>query len=177
MKYKRLKAACYMTNCTMAVTGNLTPLLFLTFNVKYGISYTLLGSLALINFCTQLGIDLIFSFLSKKFNIPKTVKIMPIISAIGLISFAVLPLLFRNYTYLGLAVGTVIFSVAAGLSEVLNSPTIAAIHSENPDREMSKLHSVYAWAVVVMVIFSTAFLKIFGGDRWFSCPLFSPPFP
>ena len=67
--------------------------------------------------------------------------------------------------------GTVVFSVAAGLSEVLNSPTIAAIPSENPDREMSKLHSVYAWAVVVMVIFSTAFLKIFGGDRWFFLPL------
>ena len=171
MNYKRLKAACYITNCAMSVTGNLSPLLFLTFNTIYGISYTLLGSLVLVNFCTQLGIDLVFSFFSKKFNIPRTVKIMPLISALGLVLFAVIPWMFPNIAYLGLIIGTVVFSVAAGLSEVLNSPTVAAIPSDNPDREMSKLHSIYAWGVVAMVIISTVFLKFAGRDNWFFLPL------
>ena len=66
MKYSRLKAACYMTNISMSVVGNLSPLLFVTFRETYGISYTLLGLLVLINFSTQLIVDLVFSFFCLK---------------------------------------------------------------------------------------------------------------
>ena len=72
--YKRLKYACYTTNVSMSVVGNISPILFLTFHNLYGISYSLLGLLVLINFITQLSIDLIFSFFSHKFNIPLAVK-------------------------------------------------------------------------------------------------------
>lgn len=164
--YKRLKMGCYMTNISMSVVGNLTPLLFLTFHTKYGISYSLLGLLVLINFFTQLGVDLIFSFFSHKFNIGKTVKITPVITVIGLWAFAILPWLFPAHAYLGIVIGTVIFSASSGLCEVLISPTIAAIPAENPEREMSKLHSIYAWGVVGAVIFATLFLLLFGAERW-----------
>ena len=76
-KIKRLQYACYSANVTMSVVGNLSPVLFLTFRSLYGISYTLLGLLVLINFTTQLIVDLIFSFFSHKFNIAKTVKSIP----------------------------------------------------------------------------------------------------
>ena len=82
--YKRLKFACYSVNITMAAIGSLSPLLFLTFRSLYGISYSLLGLLVLINFFTQLGIDLLFSFFSHKFNISKAVKLTPVLSVIGL---------------------------------------------------------------------------------------------
>ena len=65
--YKTLKLACYTTNVSMSIVSNLSPLLFLTFRELYGISYSLLGMLVLINFCTQLIIDLIFSFFSKEY--------------------------------------------------------------------------------------------------------------
>jgi len=165
-KYKVTKTACYMTNISMAIVGNLSPLLFLTFNRQYGISFTLLGLLVLINFCTQLSIDLIFSFFSHKFNIEKTVRMTPIITVVGLLIFSVMPTLYPNQAYLWLAVGTVIFSVSGGLVEVLISPIIAAIPAENPDHEMSKLHSIYAWGVVGVVIFSTVFLAVFGHESW-----------
>ena len=35
--YRRLKMACYMTNISMSVVGNLSPLLFLTFHASYGL--------------------------------------------------------------------------------------------------------------------------------------------
>ena len=44
---KRLKWACYFTNISMAVAGNLPPILFLTFRSMYGVSYSLLGLLVL----------------------------------------------------------------------------------------------------------------------------------
>ena len=159
--YKRLKAACYTANITMSIVGNISPLLFLTFRSLYGTSYSLLGLLVLINFSTQLCVDLIFSFFSHKFNIPVVVKIMPVIAVVGLIFYALAPVLFPNAVYTGLVVGTLIFSAASGLAEVLISPVVAAIPAENPEREMSKLHSIYAWGVVGFVLLATAFLFVF----------------
>ena len=166
INYTRLKAACYTTNVSMSIVVNLSPLLFLTFRTLYGISYSKLGLLVLINFCTQLLIDLAFSFFSHKFNIPLSVKITPLLCFIGLSFYALSPFLFPSAVYAGLVIGTVIFSAAGGLAEVLISPIIAEIPADDPDREMSKLHSIYAWGVVFTVLFSTLFLFAFGEEKW-----------
>ena len=104
--YKRTKYACYMTNISMSVVSILSPLLFLTFRSLYGISYSMLGALVLINFSTQLLIDLIFSFYSHKFDIKKTVKLTPALTATGLFVYAVFPFLFPDAVFLGLTIGT-----------------------------------------------------------------------
>lgn len=166
INYKTLKFACYTANVSTAMMCNLPALLFLTFRSLYGISYSLLGLLVLINFLTQLSIDLIFSFFSHKFNITKTVRIMPILTVAGFALYAFAPTLFPNNVYLGLVLGTIVFSVSGGLSEVLISPIIASIPAKDPDREMSKLHSVYAWGSVGIIIFSTLFLLAFGQTSW-----------
>ena len=70
--YKKTKYTCYYTYLATASIFALPPLLFMTFREMYGISYTLLGTLVLTNFLTQLTIDLIFTFFSKYFNIKKT---------------------------------------------------------------------------------------------------------
>lgn len=163
---RRLKYACYSDNVTMSVVGNLSPVLFLTFRSLYGISYSLLGALVLINFVTQLTVDLIFSFFSHKFNISKTIKSIPVIAAAGFLVYALWPFAFPKHIYAGLVIGTIIFSSASGLSEVLISPVIAAIPSDDPDREMSKLHSTYAWGVVFVIVVSTVFLLLAGGKNW-----------
>ena len=163
---KRLKYACYTTNVSMAVVTNLPPLLFLTFRSMYGISYTQLGLLVLVNYVTQLGVDLVFSFFSHRFSISKAVKLTPVLTATGILIYALWPLLLPEAAYVGLLVGTLMFSAAAGLSEVLISPVVAAIPAENPDKEMSKLHALYAWGVVGVVIVSTLFLQFAGGNNW-----------
>lgn len=165
-KIKRVQYACYSANATMAAVANLSPILFLTFRTLYGISFSLLGLLVLINFVTQLSIDLIFSFFSHKFNIRKTVKIIPVIALGGFLVYAIFPAVFPQYAYLGLLLGTVIISAAAGLAEVLISPVIAALPAEDPEREMSKLHAVYAWGSVGVIVVSTLFLLIAGGENW-----------
>ncbi len=165
-QYKRTKKACYLTSITMSIASNLSPLLFLTFRDMYGLSYTLLGFLVVINFVTQLSVDLIFTFFTKYFNIHKTVRITPFVAFVGLIIYAVLPRLFPGTAFLWIALGTVICSAGSGLAEVLMSPVIAAIPSKNPEGEMSKLHSMYAWGVVGVVILSTLFLLAFGSENW-----------
>ncbi len=165
-KTNRLKYACYSTNVTMSAVGNLSPVLFITFRALYGISYSLLGLLVLINFCTQLLVDLIFSFFSHKFNIPKTLKAIPWIALTGFLIYSLWPFLLPDHVYVGLVIGTVVFSASSGLSEVLISPTIAAIPSDDPDREMSKLHSIYAWGVFFVIVISTLFLLFAGNKNW-----------
>lgn len=163
---KRVKYACYVTNLSMSVVSNIAPVLFLTFRELYGISFTALGFLVLVNFTTQLVIDLIFSLFSHKINMGACVKLIPIINFLGLVVFAAAPTLFPNNVYLGLLLGTLGFSASGAFVEVLISPVIAALPSENPDREVSALHSVYAWGTVGVVIISTLYILAFGSDSW-----------
>ena len=166
LSYRHTKAACGFAYFSMSSVFSLPPLLFAAFREQYGISYTLLGTLVLVNFCTQLGIDLIFSFFSQHFNVHKTIRIMPLITAAGLCIYALIPMLFPRFAYAGLLVGTFIFSVAAGLAEVLVSPAVASLPSDNPGRDMSMLHSLYAYGFVTVVIVSSLFLQIFGNEYW-----------
>ena len=66
--FKRTKFACYAAYFTMSSVFCVPPLLFVTFRELYGISYTLLGTLILTNFCTQLLVDLVFTAFSKHFD-------------------------------------------------------------------------------------------------------------
>lgn len=164
-EHRTLRLACYTTSLSMSIVANLSPVLFLVFRPAYGISYSQMGLLVVINFVTQLIVDLIFSFFSHKFNIVKTVRSTPLFSAAGLILFGLSPVLFPGNVYTGLLIGTVVFSAGSGLAEVLISPVIAAIPSDDPDRQMSGLHSVYAWGVVFVILFSTLYLR-FISQNW-----------
>lgn len=166
LNFKRTKYACYFTTLSTSSVFSLQPLLFSTFRNLYDISYTLLGTLVAVNFCTQLAIDLIFSFLSKHFNIHKTIRLMPVVTAVGMCIYAIIPTIFPQYAYAGLLAGTFIFSVAAGLGEVLLSPTVAACPSDNPEKDMSTLHSLYGYGLVGVAVVSTVFLQFVGQDYW-----------
>ena len=166
INYNRLKWAAYTANLSMSVVACLSPLLFVTFRTLYGISFTKLGLLVLINFLTQLGIDLMLSFIPHKFNIKKTVRFIPVLVTIGLLIYAVFPFVFPNHVYTGLVIGTVIFSASSGFNEVLANPLILSIPSDNPDKEISKLHAVYPWGVVGVIIVGTAFLFFVGSENW-----------
>ena len=164
--FRRTKLTCYFTYPALASIFFLPPILFYTFRQMYGISYTLLGTLVLVNFCTQMVVDLIFTFFSKHFNPHKTIRTMPLLTAVGLVTYAVIPWLFPQYAYIGLLIGTFIFSVSAGLCEVLLSPTVAALPSDDPERDMSTLHSLYGYGAAGVVVVSTVFLQVFGTENW-----------
>lgn len=173
MTFKRLKFACYTSNVSMAIITNYPPLLFLIFRDTFSnISFSMLGLLVLVNYFTQLIVDLIFSFFSHKFNITKTVRIMPVFAAVGFLIYAIWPMIFPQTAFAGLLVGTILFSASSGLSEVLLSPIISALPSDDSERELSRLHSMYAWGVVFTVILSTLVLKVFGGGSWYFLSLF-----
>lgn len=177
VNYTRTKYTCYLSYLCMAAVAGLPPLLFIPFREMFGISYTLLGTLVLINFFTQLAVDLSFTFFSDRFNIHGAIRTMPVLLSLGFIAYALIPNLIPTHAYVGLVIGTVLFSAAAGLCEVLLSPLIAALPSDNPDREMSKLHSLYAYGLLFVILFSTVFLQVFTAKNWMWLVLFFAAVP
>ncbi|MBR3844567.1 MAG: MFS transporter [Clostridia bacterium] len=175
--FSKTKYTCYFTYLAMSSVFSLPPILLVTFREMYGISYTLLGTLVLTNFCTQLLVDLLFTFFTKRFNIHTTIKIMPLLTSLGLVIYALGPTLFPQQAFWGLFAGTVIFSIAAGLCEVLLSPLVAALPSDNPQKDMSTLHSLYAYGVVTVVVISSLFLTLFGRENWMFLVLFWAALP
>ena len=80
--------------------------------------------------------------------------------------YGLTPWILPHHEYIGLVISTFFISISSGLVEVLLSPLVAALPSSNPDKEVSKLHSVFAWGVVGIVIVFSLFMRIFGYDHW-----------
>ncbi len=175
--FRRTKYACFYTYLAMASVFSLPPLLFTTFHERYGVSFTLLGTLVLVNYITQFLIDLTFTFFAKHFNIKFCIRLMPLLTTAGLSLFALIPYFFPAHAYLGLVLGTVVYSAAAGLNEVLLSPMVAALPSKNPQRDMSTLHSLYAYGVLTVILISTLFFRLIGQEHWIFLTLFFAALP
>lgn len=165
-RFLRLKYGCYTAGLSMAIVAYLSPLLFITFREQYGLSYTQLGLLVVINFCTQLLADLAISFFPQFFKIPKITRATQSMTLVGFIIYALWPAFFPDMAYVGLALGTVLFCAGTGFTEVLTTPIISAAFPENADREVSKLHSMYAWGVTGMTLIFTGYLWLFGAENW-----------
>lgn len=173
ISYRSTVSACYIGYVCQAAVNNLAPLLFIIFQTRYSMSYDKISMLILINFITQLLVDLGSLKLSKHMSVRSMTILAHIMCAAGLIMMGVLPLVAEN-TFTVLILSVIVYAVGGGLTEVLISPIIEAI----PDTEgsakaaaMSLLHSFYCWGQVAVVLLSTGFLAAFGENLWFLLPV------
>ncbi len=164
--YKLTRYACFFMYPALAPVFILPPILFVTFRQMYGISYTLLGTLVLLNFGVQLGVDLFFSFFTKKINHKPLLRFTPLLTVVGMLVYALVPTFLPQFAYGGLVLGTVIFSLSSGLNEVFLSPTLVALAGKNSERDMSIMHSLYGYGSAVVAVVSTLFLLAFSTESW-----------
>ena len=155
-----------MGNFTQALIINLTPILFIPLRELFGLTLTELSILTLINFVAQIGSDIAFSGLIDKYGFRIFAEIGSALAAVGLVVFALAPVIFGDAVYVGLIIGTLIFSVAGGLLEVLLSPIVNAIPTDAKDKAMSVLHSFYAWGQVVVVVVTTLLVYFMDAKNW-----------
>lgn len=163
--YKKTKIACYLGFVTQAIAANFAPLLFLKFHNDYSIP---LGQIALIStvfFFTQLLVDLFCAKYVDKIGYRTSIVASEVCSAVGLVGLAFLPEELPS-PFAGILISVVIYAVGSGLIEVLCSPIVEACPFENKEATMSLLHSFYCWGAVGTILFSTAFLALFGMDSW-----------
>lgn len=165
VSYKPTIYACYLGNFVQAIVINLTPILFIPLREAFGLSFEQLGFLILINFFTQVLCDIGFSNLVDRYGFRPFATTAHILTVIGFILFALSPRLFAN-PYTGFVIATIIFSGSGGLLELLLSPIVNAIPTDEKATAMSVLHSFYAWGQVTVVLITTISLYIFGRSSW-----------
>ncbi len=165
MSYRKTKVACYLGYITQAISINLLPLLYVTFQREFSVTLSQLGLLATILFVIQISVD----FLTARFGRGLSYRVgcvaAHVFAAIGLASMSLLPQMMPN-PYVGLLLSVVLLSVGGGLTEVLISPVIDAIPGDDKTAQMSLLHSFYCWGVVIVALLSTAFFTVFGTVAW-----------
>ena len=166
ISYKSTTIACYIGNFVQAVVINLTPILFIPLREQFGLSFGQLGTLILINFFTQVLCDILFSGMVDKYGFRRFVTIAHLLAALGFILFAAAPFLFPKNPYTGFILATIVFSGSGGLLELLLSPIVNSIPTDEKATAMSVLHSFYSWGQVAVVIITTLFLFLFQKTSW-----------
>lgn len=167
ISYKSTINACYIGNFVQASVVNLTPIIFIPLREQFGLSYIQFGFLILINFITQVIVDIAFSKAVDKHGFRIFSVAAHIICVIGFIMFAFTPWIFKGNEYIGFLISTIVFSGSGGLLELLLSAIVDAVPTDEKEKAMSILHSFYAWGQVSVVVITTLFLFIFGSESWY----------
>ncbi len=167
--YRSTRIACYIGYVVQAIINNLSPVLFIVYQDRFQIDYSRLSFLVLVNFLTQLLVDVLSVRLVDKIGYRVSITAAHIFSALGLCLLGLLPRLISPYA--GLLLATVVCAAGSGLIEVLVSPTIEALPLPNKSSQMSLLHSFYCWGQLAVVLLSTLLLQAAGHDHWYLLPL------
>ena len=162
--YKWTMFACFAGFGVGAIINNFMPLLFIIFQDSFGIPLSQITILVTFNFGVQLTVDLLSAKFVDKIGYRASILIAHFCAAAGVVCLAVLPNIMDPFT--GLLISVMVYAIGGGIIEVLISPIMESVPTENSEMAMSLLHSAYCWAYMVVVVLSTVFLKIFGTDKW-----------
>ncbi|UUX33812.1 MFS transporter [Fundicoccus culcitae] len=165
LTYKDTLRASYLGYVTQAIVNNFAPLLFLIFQEQFGIPLEQITLLITLNFLVQLVVDMLAAKYVDRIGNKVSVVAAQVLAGIGLAGLALFPALFTN-AFHGLLLAVVIYGMGGGLLEVLLSPIVEAVPTENKAGNMSILHSFYCWGTMFVIIVSTLFLFFFGQDTW-----------
>ncbi len=166
-RYKLTTVSCFVGIFVQAIVTNLTAILFIPLRTLYGLSYIHLGILVAVNFTAQVAADLIFSGAIDRIGFRRITLPTTALACFGLILLGLTPFLFANNIFAGLLIATVVFAMASGLLEILMSPIVDALPSDNKEGAMSLMHSFYAWGQVATIIITTIFLFVVDHQYWF----------
>lgn len=154
---------------TQAIINNFLPLLFVTLQGQFGLSLDQLSLLVMVNFGTQLLVDLLATKCVDKIGVRTSIVAAHVFAAVGMLALRLLPRVITPYV--GLIIAVMLYAVGGGLIEVLVSPIIESCETSNKAGMMSLLHSFYCWGTVGTIVLSTLFFRVFGIENWhiFAC--------
>lgn len=164
IKYKSTVVGCYLSMVMQSFVISMTAVLFVGLRELYSLSYGQLGTLVLINFITQVAVDFICAKPVDKFGFRPFLLITPVLIVVGATIFLLAPL--TNAVYALFIVGTIVFSAAGGLLEVVISPVIDNLPIVNKNKAMSMLHSVFGFGQIGVVVITSLLLYFFGMKNW-----------
>ena len=164
------KIACYTGYFVQAIINNLAPLFYVIFQDEFSINYTKISWLIMLNFVTQLFVDIISVKIIGRLGYRFSIVFAHVFSSAGLLLLGILPRAMENH-YIGLVIPIIIYATGSGLIEVLVSPIVEGLPLENKSGEMSLLHSFYCWGQMSVVLFTTIAIKFAGSENWVYAPM------
>ncbi len=170
-KYKKTKAACYIGYTVQAIINNFLPILFIIFNKNYGLSYESIGRLIFINFITQIFADISAPLIVKRIGYKKSAVLCHFLATAGLLLLSFLPNVIGN-TYFAIVISIMVYAFGSGIIEVIISPIMEFLPTENKSGNMAVLHSFYCWGQVFTIAVTTLAVKVLGFGDWQLIPLF-----
>ncbi len=159
LTHRSTMLACYNGYITQAISINLAPLLYLTFQTEFSLSVSAISSLIAANFLTQLIIDLLTSRFADRINLRFFAVLAHVMAAAGLAGLSFLPMILPPYV--GLLVAVILMGIGGGFTEVVISPLIEACPTEGKSGNMSLLHSFYCWGQAGVVLLSSLYFYFF----------------
>lgn len=170
LHYRHTLAACYTGSMTQAVSNNLAPLLFVTFQRQFQITLEQIGFLVTLNFTIQIIVDFLAARFADRIGYRTSIVAAHATSALGLIGLGLFPRWFPT-PYAGLLIAVSLYALGGGLLEVLVSPIVEALPTKNKVSSMGFLHSFYSIGHVSTILLSTLFFVCVGIDHWQWLPL------
>ena len=162
--YRRTLYASYLGYITQAIINNLAPLLFVLFQDEFHISVAQIGFLVTYNFGIQILVDVLAARYAERLGYKPCIVVAHVLCAAGLVGLGVLPGLMLPYA--GLLLAVTVYAVGGGLIEVLISPIVQALPTDEKSSAMSLLHSFYCWGHAAVVILTTLFFWLVGTAYW-----------
>lgn len=170
ISYTSTKISSYIGYFVQAIVNNFLPILFIALQDVYGIGYEKLGRLVMFNFVTQMITDILSPKIIAKTGYRKAAIMCQFTAAAGLAAAAFLPKIMWD-PYWGIVIAIIIYAFASGLMEVILSPMIEMLPTDNKSGNMSLLHSFYCWGQAITTIGTTLLLHAFGYKGWSYIPL------
>ncbi len=169
-KYLLTRLTCYAGFVVQSIINNFLPLLFVALQDNYDLSYEKLARLILFNFVSQMVVDLLAPKITKHIGYRAASFLSQFLAALGLISMGILPVLMSD-KYTAIIISIMIYAMGSGLMEVILSPMVEILPSDNKRGSMSILHSFYCWGQAFTILVTTLLIKIFGLSDWNFIPL------
>ena len=163
--YRLTRRCCYLGSMIQALVLNVTPLFFVTLREQFAISFEKIGRLVLITFFIQLCVDFLAVYFVDKIGYRACLAMAEAGAAVGLVLFGILPHVLPD-PYIGMVLAVMVYSIGAGLAEVIISPIIDAVPSEKKAVSMTMLHAYYPIGQVLAVLVTTLAVFAFGAQQW-----------
>ncbi len=164
-QYQKTVYACFTGYIVQAIVNNFLPLLFLTFHNSYQIPMSRITLFITFNFTVQLLVDLLSARFVDRIGYRAAILIAHACAVAGLIGLAFLPDMLPS-PFWGLLFSVTLYAVGGGLLEVMVSPIVEALPTQNKEASMSLLHSFYCWGCVGVVLLSTLFFTLLSIENW-----------
>ena len=114
--------------------------------------------------------DMLTPVIVKKIGYKKTALVCHACAAFGLCMLGFLPSVMSD-SYAAVAISVMVYAFGSGIIEVVVSPMIELLPSDNKAASMAFLHSAFCWGQAFTVVVTTILVAVFKSANWQFIPI------